>query len=146
MIPDINDAVENAKRLMADVYCYCYAGPEDLKTWFLTDSVYPDIGLEDVLKEPLYVVHELVEISEFRKTGLPVTKDVFTRYPEETEQAHYIAAIVEMAVALSIRNYEHIEKRLKHIKGWTTDKKTHPKYKPLYAELYKKTKKAIGSK
>jgi hypothetical protein len=146
MIPDISYAVENAKRLMAEVCYYCSVGPEDLKRWFQTESVYPDLKLEDVLKEPLYVIHELVEISEFRKTGIPVTNDVFTRYPEEAEQAHYVAATVEMAVALSVKNYQHIEKRLEHIKGWTTDEKTHPKYKPLYAELYKKTKKAIDSK
>jgi hypothetical protein len=143
---DIREAVENAKRLMEGVCYYCNVGPEDLRRWFETDSVYPDPGLDEVLMEPLYVVHELVEISEFYKTGLPVTKDVFTRYRKETERAHYVAAAIEMAVALSIRDTKHIKTRLKHIKGWTMDKKTHPEFKPLYVDLYNKTKTALGSK
>jgi hypothetical protein len=121
-IDEVEAAVERAKRLLAERGYECSAGVEDLILWFEADTVYDaDFGLDRVIARPLLVVHELVEIDTVKRMGLTLTKDVIVTNPEKVDDAHMVATEVELEIAASLGDHEHIGQRLDDIRMWMQD-------------------------
>jgi len=138
--------VEKAKETLKEHGYTCNVLAEDFIKWFKTDTIVDDIELDEVLKEPFLVIHELVEIGEVKRMGLKITKDAIIKNPEKIERAHLKAAKIEFEIAEKLGDYNHLEKRLKHIKAWCNDPTVPSEYRERYRELYNKTEQIINDR
>jgi len=110
---------------------------EDLVQWFEADTPYDqDFGLEEAIAIPLIVVHELVEIENVKQMGLRLTKDVIINNLNKVDDAHLKATEIELELAESTKNVEHIRDRLKDIKAWIKDPSVTPENKESYRKLH----------
>jgi hypothetical protein len=136
MDSEVLKAVENAKRLLRNRGYDCQVTPEELVQWFKADTPYDqDFGLEKVIANPLIVVHELVEIENVKRMGLALTKDVIMRNLNKVDDAHLKAVEIELQLAKSTKDVEHIRDRLEDIKTWIEDPSVTPKNKESYRKL-----------
>ncbi|HUU07300.1 MAG TPA: hypothetical protein VMW88_02685 [Thermoplasmata archaeon] len=138
----IEEAVEEARWLLSKHGHDCRVTAMDVVRWFETDTVYDqNSGLDKVIVFPLLVVHELVEIENVKRMGLALTKDVIIRNPEKVDEAHLIAAGIELELAASMKDVKHLRWRLEHIRMWSEDPSVTPsnreKYKALLAKVTK---------
>jgi len=135
--------VSNCRRLLEEHGVACSATADDLIAWFNADTLYPDISLDEVLGEPLLVVHELVEISEVKKMGLSLTKDVILKNPEAVDRAHCLATLAELRMADELGNLEHVRRRIRSIEDWVNDPVSTDECRAEYARIYGLAKKMI---
>jgi hypothetical protein len=137
---EIHAAVDKAKELMLDCGLDVDATTEDLIEWFDTELPIPDIALDDIVIDPLLVVHELVEIDEMLKMGLTLAKDIIKKNPEKVDDAHLKAAEIEMRIAHSIGAAEHLRDRIKDIESWCVNKALSESRRADYRRLLTTTK------
>jgi len=141
---EVNRAVEEAKQLLRDHGYDCNTTAEDLVRWFKADTPFDEnFGLDEVLKEPLIVVHELVEIENVKKMGLALKKDVIVKNLEKVDDAHMIATEVELRLAASMKDVKHLRGRLENIRMWSEDDTVTPENKKKYRLMYSETLKVI---
>lgn len=101
---------------------YAYRGTaSELRTWLQTDTPYPNPAPADLLDTTFLVVHEIVEIAEAKRMGLRITEDVIVRNMEKINDAHLVAAEVELRVAASERDVRYVEARLVDLTSWCED-------------------------
>ncbi len=79
------------------------------------------ITIADVLDNTFLLVHEVVEISELKRMGLPTGSDTAVKFRTEVYGAHYAATEIELQYAASKRNLEWLRKRAYHAKSWLED-------------------------
>ena len=139
----IERAVEEARQLLAEHGIECRTTADELKLWFEADTLYPDITLDEVLKLKLIVVHEIVEISEVRKLGLELTKDVILKNLDAVDSAHLVAADVEMDLASKLGEANHMRDRLHDIEKWCVDESVSEGNRRKYRVLLARTKAAL---
>lgn len=140
---DIESAVQSAKaRLEADGTS-CGVSADDLSRWFEADTLYPDISLDEVLANPWLVIHEIVEIDAIKKRGMKLTKDVIIKHPDEVDNAHYEAAVIELRIAAEEKDAKHLRERIPDIRHWSEDPQVQPEMKAKYARLCLDTERAL---
>ncbi len=145
--PGLEDVVEGARRMLAGIGYTCEAGVDDLVSWFEADTVYDqDYGLDKVVRVPLLVVHELVEIENVKRMGLKLTKDVILKNPETVDTAHMRATEVELEVALSIADVDHVRSRLENIASWIEDPSVSDAHKGELRAIRDKVRKALDER
>ena len=123
---------------------FCDVSVQDFRRWFRAETPYPDITMEDVVRNPFLVVHEIVEIDEVKKNGLGLEKDVIINNLERVDRAHLKAAKIEIDVALAARNRKHISERLKDIRAWSKDPLTGPEMRREYSELANRAARSLA--
>lgn len=141
---EVELAVEEAKEMLRGSGIDLDVTADQLWNWFETDLPMPDISLGEVLINPLLVVHELVEIDEVLKMGLAITKDVIIRNPEKVDDAHLVAAKIELLVARNVGASAHIKERITHIEKWALDKALSESRKAEYRRLLADAKDALS--
>lgn len=70
------------------------------------------ITLQDVLDNEFLMVHEVVEISELKKMGVPIDKQTVMRFYPKVYNAHFVAIDYELTYASSKGDYGWIKRRL----------------------------------
>ncbi len=103
----------------------------------------PDITLDEVLKNPWLVVHEIVEIDAIKKAGLVLAKDVTIAHPEEVDRAHYETAKIELRIAAKNRDARHLRDRIPGIRSWSKDPQVLPEMRTRYVRLCSETEQAL---
>lgn len=142
--PEIRRAVGDAKDLLRKHGHECETTPEDLVLWFEADSPFDqNFGLDVIIKTPLLVVHELVEIEQVKKMGLALTKDVIINNLEKVDDAHMKAAEVEFEIAASKNDLTHLLARVANVKMWSEDDTVTQTNRMLYRDMYDRTLDAI---
>ena len=97
------------------------------------------ITLEDILQNEYLMVHEIVEISELKKKGIPITKQtIMDLYPRTTYEVHLTATEYELTHALNKKDYAWIKLRIAHAKNWLQDKNLLKELLPRCKSLIKK--------
>ena len=97
------------------------------------------ITLEDILQNEYLMVHEIVEISELKKKGIPITKQtIMDFYPKTTYEVHLTATEYELTHALNKKDYAWIKLRMAHAKNWLRDKNLPKELLPRCKSLIKK--------
>jgi len=147
---EVRDAVENARRLLQNHGYDCRTTADDLVLWFEADTPYDQgFGLKEAIAIPLIVVHELVEVENVKKMGLRLTKDVIINNLGKVDDSHLKATEIELDIAESTGNVEHIRDRLKDISAWIKDQSVTPENKARYRKLrerYVRTVKRLSKK
>lgn len=142
--PEVKRAVEEAKNILREHGHECRTTAEDLVLWFQADTPFDeDFGLDKIIKIPLLVVHELVEIEQVKKMGLALTKDVIVNNLERVDDAHMKAAEVELKIAASKNDLRHLLARAENVKMWSEDDSVTQTNKMLYMDMYDRTLDAI---
>jgi hypothetical protein len=143
--PEVRRAVEEAKDILRKHGFECQTTAEDLVLWFQADTPFDaDFGLDVIIKTPLLVVHELVEIEQAKKMGLVLTKDVIVNNLEKVDDAHMRAADVELRIAESDNNLRHLLARAENVRMWSEDDSVTQKNKQLYRDMYDRTRDAVA--
>ena len=138
--PEVRRAVEEAKDILRKHGFECQTTAEDLVLWFQADTPFDEnFGLDVIIKTPLLVVHELVEIEQVKKMGLALTKDVIVNNLEKVDDAHMRAAEVEFRIAASKNDLGHLLERAANIKMWSEDDTVTQTNKMLYRDMYDRT-------
>lgn len=105
---------------------------EDLEAWLRTDTPYPNPDPADLLDSPFLVVHEIVEISEAKRRGLRITKDVIVRNMETINDAHLAASEAELRIAAATGQVEYVESRSADLESWCEDPLLTPSQRAAY--------------
>ena len=119
--------------------------PEDLILYFQATTFYDTSPLEEVLKNPFLVIHELVELHELKKRGLKITKDIIVNNIDTVYEDHLIAAEVELYIAYKLGALSHIRNRIRDIENWLEDPLLPKKLYDRCYELLKKAKNWVES-
>ncbi|MDD5502778.1 MAG: hypothetical protein PHH26_04855 [Candidatus Thermoplasmatota archaeon] len=135
---DISRPLKEAKTALMSQGYICNVSVEDFEGWFKADMEQPDMGMDAVLKNPLLVVHEIVEINEVKKMGVTIAKDTIIGNPEKVDEAHIIAAEMELDFAMARRDYAHIKQRIGDFKAWCEDKRIAERLKDRYRRHYER--------
>jgi hypothetical protein len=141
---NVLEAVENAREMLRRVGYECGTTVEDLVLWFQADTPYDEgFGLDSLVKSPLLVAHELVEIERVKAMGLRLTKDVIVENMEKVDDAHLDATTVEIELALSLGELDHVNERMGHLGMWLEDPSVTEGNRRKYRELREKTLLAV---
>lgn len=80
------------------------------------------VTLEDIVRNRYLLLHEVVEVSELKKNGIPVDENtVTTCSPRILYQAHLTAAEYELKYALEEKDYRWVKVRLADLVEWLKD-------------------------
>jgi hypothetical protein len=79
------------------------------------------ITVFDVLRNKYLMIHEIVEISELKKLGIPINKDTVMRFHTQVYEAHFTAMEWELTYASSKKNYTWVKTRVALGKSWLED-------------------------
>ena len=140
---DIENALQSATQVLGRLSRTCDVSAEDVAKWFEADTLYPDITLDEVLKNPWLVIHEMVEIDTVKKAGLVLTKDVMIANPDEVDRAHHETATVELRIAAKCNDAAHLRDRIPDIRSWSKDPHVLPEMRARYARLCSETEQAL---
>jgi hypothetical protein len=72
------------------------------------------INVLDVLGNEFLMLHEVVEISELKKMGVPINKHTVMAFHSSVYETHYTATEYEL-------NYDWLKVRINHAKSWLED-------------------------
>jgi len=133
-------ALNRAKALLRHIDVEVEVSSADLVRWFAAETPYPDLSLAAVLRRPLLVVHELVEIDVVKRMGLRLTARVILENMKAVDAAHLRAAEVEMDLAVALGKWAHLRYRLPHMRGWCEDPLVTPSLRSRYRRLYARAK------
>ncbi|MBS7633354.1 hypothetical protein KEJ15_07055 [Candidatus Bathyarchaeota archaeon] len=111
----------------------------------MTGEIFSDDSttLQDVLSNKFLMVHELAEISELKKIGMIINKQVILNSPKIIiYKAHFTAMELELKYAMLRRNYEWAKLRLRQHKESVLDNDPNlpEALRPCGEELYSKFK------
>jgi len=94
--------------------------------------------LNDVLENEFLMLHEVVEISELKKMGIPINRSTVMDFHTKVYEAHLTATDIELSYALKKRDFSWIKTRLEHAKQWINDEYLPPSLVPKVNELIRK--------
>ena len=104
------------------------------------------ITILDVLDNTFLMIHEVVEISELKKLGIPINEDtVMNGYPSPICETHYAATVWEFDHTLRKKDYDWLKVRIKHAKSWLEDPDTPQHLVPKLRALIEKFSRALKS-
>lgn len=101
------------------------------------------ITLEEVLQNKFLIVHEVVEISELKKMGVPINKNTILQFYSKVYEAHLTALDYELTYADSIKNYKWLKQRFKNFQSQLNEKCLPQKFNNLEQKLALKCKSII---
>jgi hypothetical protein len=141
---DIERAVSEGLKTLRSHGRSCDVSAADLECWFRADTPYPDIGIEDIIRNPVLVVHEIVEIDVVKKMGLDIgKKDVIISNLELVDRAHLEAAQIEIEIAYATKNRAHLAERIRDIANWSKDPIVEPEMRANYAKMHLEAKRML---
>ena len=117
----VSAALRQARKVLRGQGYTCHATADEFVRWLHTDTPYPNPTFDEIVENPLFVIHELVEIEAVKRMGLKLTKNVILENPLEIAAAHLEAAEVEFRVAYETGATEHLRMRVDHAKAWCED-------------------------
>lgn len=96
------------------------------------------ITLREVLDSRYLLVHELVEMSELKKRGIPLGKETAATFTPEVYETHINAFEFELDLAVDEGDHAWIEQRLKLVESWIGDESMPPHLVPVCRRLIEK--------
>jgi len=113
MLSKINARIKEATTILKQLgYKSEDISPKEFYDYMTGETPTGDvITLNDVLNNEFLMVHEVVEISELKKKGIPIDKQTVMVFYPEVYEAHFTAMDYELTYALNQRNYEWFNRR-----------------------------------
>jgi len=117
MIREIESKIEKARRILESLkYSLGDISVQDLLDYMSTETFVEDkVTLKEVLENDYYLIHELVEISEWKKIESRIHKRITVDSPRILVYTiHYISLEKELEYALQRKDYAWVEKRIRN--------------------------------
>ncbi len=114
-------ALRQARKVLRRDGYTCHVTADEFVRWLHTDTPYPNPTFDEIVENPLFVMHELVEIEAVKRMGFKLTKDVILKNPLPIAAAHLKAAEVEFSIAYETGAYDHLKMRVEDAKAWCED-------------------------
>lgn len=115
----LRDAIKTLKELG---YESQHVSPKEFYDYMTGETPTGDtITLVDVLGNDFLIIHEIVEISELKKMGIPIHRRTIMMFHPKVYEAHYTAIEYELDYALDKKDYDWLKVRIKHAKSWLED-------------------------
>jgi hypothetical protein len=114
-------ALRQARKVLRRYGYLCHVTADEFVRWLRTDALDPNPTFDEIVENPLFVVHELVEIEAVKRRGLRLTKDVILKNPLPIAAAHLEAVEVEFRIAYETGAYDHLRVRVQQAKAWCED-------------------------
>jgi hypothetical protein len=100
------------------------------------------VTLLDVLDNEYLMIHEVVEISELKKKGVPINKQtVMMMHPNY--ETHYTATEHELDYAIDKKDFDWLKIRIDHAKSWLEDPDMPQHLIPRYETIIRKCSEAL---
>ncbi len=135
--------LETAQQTLRNLGKTCNVSAKDLEAWFKADTPYPDISLDEVLRSPWLVIHEIVEIDSVKRKGLMIAKDTILKNLALVDEAHFEATVVEIEAALRGQDSTYLRGRVGDLVRWAKDPRVQPEMKRRYRRLLEDTERAL---
>lgn len=127
--PEIEAAIADSTLRLAKAGYTPEVSAFELKWWFSVPTEHPQPGLDWIIRVPWLIVHELVEITEWKRKGGriegPPPAQAFMAWEE-----HIAATEIECRLAARAGDLDHVRSRLRDVDAWLADEIT-----PLPATL-----------
>lgn len=137
-------AVQQARDALADTGYLANAELGELHAYFEAETIQDDvITMDEVFRNPFLLMHELVEITEIKRQGLELRRDVIVENSEIVYDSHMKAAEIELRLAEKAGNREHLRRRLKDVRNWCEDPLLPLPWKHRCEELLLRTTRGI---
>jgi hypothetical protein len=123
MLEEIEEKIEETEAILAmRGYRYERVEPREFFDYMTGETPTGDtVTLRDVLDNRYLLVHELVEMSELKKRGIPLGKETVTTFHPEVYEAHMNAFEFELDMAVDEGDQAWVEQRLKLVDSWLED-------------------------
>jgi len=147
MLSKINARIKEATTILKQLgYKSEDISPKEFYDYMTGETPTGDvITLNDVLNNEFLMVHEVVEISELKKKGIPIDKQtVVNYYPRTTYEAHFTATEYELTHALNKKGYDWLKLRMHHAQDWLNDKDLPRELAPRCKSIVKKFSKRFS--
>ncbi|UCH57133.1 MAG: TIGR04086 family membrane protein [Candidatus Bathyarchaeota archaeon] len=94
--------------------------------------------VEQILGSRYLMVHELVEMSELKRSGIPLKPEAVEEYLKIVYEAHFTAFEFELSMALEEDAGEWVADRISLVDSWIEDESMPPELIQVYLELKEK--------
>ena len=123
VLEEIEEKIEETEVILTmRGYSYEHVEPREFFDYMTGETPTGDtVTLRDVLDNRYLLVHELVEMSELKKKGIPLGKETVTTFHPETYEAHINAFEFELDMAVDEGDHAWVEQRLKLVDSWLED-------------------------
>lgn len=118
---EVFSSLRQARKVLRQRRHVCHTSAREFVRWLRTETPYPNPTFDEIVNNPFFVIHELVEIEEVKRMGLRMTKDVIVKNPLPIAAAHLKAAEVEFRVAYETGDIQHLRVRVEDAKAWCKD-------------------------
>ncbi len=134
---------EASKKLKERGYTSHYISPREFYDYMTGEIPTGDtITILDVLDNEYLMIHEVVEINELKKKGVPINKQTVLMIHPNYE-THYTATEYELEYALDKQDFEWLKVRINHAKSWLEDPDMPQHLIPKCEAIIKKFSKAL---
>jgi len=119
----INERLRDALKILKELgYESQHVSPKEFYDYMTGETPTGDtITIIDVLGNDFLIVHEIVEISELKKMGIPIGRHTIIMFHPKVYEAHFIATEYELDYALDKKDYDWLKVRISHAKSWLED-------------------------
>lgn len=130
---------EAAERLRGFGYESKLISPREFYDYMTGETPTGDITtLEDVLANEYLIIHEVVEISELKRMGVPINKRTVVEFHPRVYEAHLTATEYELDYAVRKGDYAWLKNRLDLAKSWLADEYMPKELIPRYMALIRR--------
>jgi hypothetical protein len=113
---------EASRKLKEMGYKSHHISPREFYDYMTGETPTGDtITITDVLGNEFLMIHEVVEISELKKLGIPIEKQTVMMSHPKLYENHCKATEYELDYALSKGKYDWLKVRMNHAKSWLED-------------------------
>lgn len=115
MLEGIESRIEKARRTLESLNYHLDVSAQDLVDYMSAETFTEDrVKLRDVLENEYYLIHELVEINEWKKRGFRIHGRIVVDSPITLVYTiHYIALEKELEYALQRGDYAWVKERIR---------------------------------
>jgi len=119
----INEKLRDAIKILKGLgYESQHVSPKEFYDYMTGETPTGDtITIIDVLGNDFLIIHEIVEISELKKMGIPIHRRTIMMFHPKVYEAHYTATEYELNYALDKKDYDWLKVRINHAKSWLED-------------------------
>ncbi len=123
MLKEIADRIREAERILSERgYDYERVEPREFFDYLTGPTATGDkTTLREVLDSRYLMVHELVEMSELKKRGIPLRKDTVTTFHPAVYEVHMTAFDFELSLARDEGDRGWVEQRVRLVDSWLED-------------------------
>jgi hypothetical protein len=145
MLEEIESKIEKARRTLESLNYHLDVSAQDLVDYMSAETFAEDrVKLRDVLENEYYLIHELVEINEWKKRGFRIHGRIIVDSPITLVYTiHYIALEKELEHALQRGDYAWAKER---IRSQLEDPHMPEEFKPQAKLILEKFIKILESK